>query len=131
MIPTWLQRHLEEAGRWNVDGIGRHLSAGRCARCRQQVLRGLDDDVAGLPVVCDPGPVDELGEFLALAAGRPTYTLSRRGGRWLIDPRDRYRIAARRQDVVLAAHACGSAPLPAAPTRTPQGAVTTPQEPTW
>lgn len=130
MIPTWLRRQLETAGRWNTDGVGRALSGGRCRSCKQPVVRGLDDDVAALAVTCDPRPVDELGEALALMQGRRTFAVASRGGRLLVDPREPLAIAARRPADVLAEHRCGSPPLPAAPQpANPQP--TDQQEPSW
>lgn len=115
MIPPWLQRQLEAKGRWNSDGISRGIHAGRCRTCTAPVVRGLDADVAGLPVTCDPQPVDSLGEAIALVGGRGTYTLALIAGRWQVSHRDQWRIAARRADHVLASHQCDSPPLPPGP----------------
>jgi hypothetical protein len=130
MIPTWLQRQLEEAGRWNTDGVGRGLSAGRCSHCQAQVIRGLDADVAGLPATCDPATVDNLGEALALLAGRWTYTVQHVAGRWQLSHRDQWRIRAGNPATVLASHQCHSPPLPAGqPLHDPTP--TFDQEPAW
>lgn len=115
MIPTWLQRQLEQAGRWNSDGVSRRLSASRCRQCHAQVVRGLDADVAAVTVVADPQPVDQLGEALALMSGRGTWQLLHRDGGWSLSPRDQWRIAAGKPATVLAEHRCGSPPLPAGP----------------
>lgn len=128
MIPAWLQRHLETAGRWNVDGIGRRLSGGRCRRCHATVVRALDDDIAGLPVTCDAQPVNDVGEALALLQGRATYAVVNSLGRWQLDPRDRYRIAARRPDLVVAQHVCDVPALPAADVAAPAVALPSSEE---
>lgn len=131
MIPTWLQRHLEATGRWNSDGVARRVSGGHCLDCRAQVIRGLDSDPAGLPVTCDPQPLDQLGEALALVAGRSTYGLTRTADRWQLDQRSRWRIAGGRRALVLAAHRCGAPPLPAEPPEPTFDALCTcrPEEP--
>lgn len=129
MIPTWLQRQLEAAGRWNTDGIGRALSSGRCRTCLAQVLRGLDGDRCALPRTCDPQPVDQLGEALALIGERATFTLTHSSGRWQIDSRDVYRIRLGKPGAVLAEHRCHAPPLPAAPL--PPDRAPTTGEPTW
>jgi hypothetical protein len=132
VIPTWLQRQLETAGRWNSDGIGRSLTAGCCRSCKQPVVRGLDADVAGIPATCDPEPIDQAGELLALVAGRATYTVRHIGGRWQIGYRDHWRIKAGRPAAVLAEHRCGSPPLPAGPPLTdPRPRAVRTEEPTW
>lgn len=128
MIPTWLRRHLEETGRWNTGGIGRAIRSGTCTRCPEQVIRALDSDVAAIPATCDPQPVDQLGEALALIAGRTTYTLHRHPGGWQLDPRDEWRIRAGRPGSVLAEHRCHAPPLPTAADPEP---VRPTGEPTW
>jgi hypothetical protein len=130
MIPTWLRRHLETAGRWNTDGIGRNLSSGTCRTCRARVVRGLDGDRCALPRTCDPQPVDAVGEALALVGGRATFTLTRATGQWRLDTRDEYRIAGRRLGVVLAEHQCHAPPLPTTPTTDPDPTPIT-GDPTW
>lgn len=71
-----------------------------CQACGRLTLYGLAE---GLPVHADPVPLTALGELLALAAGRQTYTLRRSG---LI-----HRDASRRADPrlstpVVADHSC-------------------------
>lgn len=131
MIPTWLQRHLEQAGRWNSDGVSRTISAGRCHHCHTPVVRGLDADVAGLPITADPQPVDQLGEAIALIAGRGSYDLAHNGGRWQLSHRDQWRIRAGRPATVLAGHQCGSPPLPPGPPINQPARMTFTEEPTW
>lgn len=132
MIPTWLQRHLEQLGLWNSDSFSRRLSAGRCHRCHAQVVRGLDADVAAISVTADPQPIDQLGEALALLAGRSSYSLLRRDSAWSLSPRDEYRIRAGKPATVLAEHRCGSPPLPAGPPLPePIRRPSFTEEPTW
>lgn len=116
VIPAWLQRLLEAK---NPDGITRAVRATYCRGCGAHVMRGLDADVAALPTVVDPTPLDPLGEALALLANRPTYSL-RWVGRYEIDHRLGATIAAHPAGSqpsvdVLAAHACNAASLTAHP----------------
>lgn len=116
MIPTWLQSILEAKGAWNADGVTRAARAGYCHSCGRVVLRGLDADRAALTAVCDPEPLNLLGEFLALSAGRPTYDLQWRS-RYELNPREPVHIrtipaGGSRQATVVAAHRCGQ-PIPA------------------
>lgn len=132
MIPNWLRRQLEAAGRWNVDGVSRRMSAGHCRTCHAQVVRGLDADVAAITVTADPQPIDQLGEALALLSGRGTWSLLQRDGHWSLSPRDQWRIAAQKPATVLAEHRCGSPPLPAgSPLPAPPPHTADLEEPTW
>lgn len=74
------------------------------------MVRGLDDNRCALYVAVDPAPLTAAGEFLALAAGRPTYELTWRGDRYEIDHRDQWRIRGRPPEAVhaVAAHRCQS-----------------------
>lgn len=107
-IPGWLQQHLTDLGRWNADGVSRAVRA-RVCRCGTRTLRALDDDICGLPVTVDPGPLDVLGEMQALISGRATYRLLHIANRWEIDRRTQFDIAAQPAGTVnvLAAHQCG------------------------
>lgn len=110
MIPPWLQAVLEAKGAANPDGISRRARAGHCRGCGRVVLRGLDDDVAAIPVATDPEPLNPLGEFLAIAIGRPTYNLAWRG-QYELDPRDSWSIRERLAGIygkaaVVVAHSC-------------------------
>ncbi len=122
-IPKWLQIHLEAKGLWDQDGVSRAARARRCKGCRRYVLVGLDGDRCALPVAVDPEPLSALGEAAALLTGRTTYRLAFLSSRLELDARDRYQIrgdAAGRtgpQHDVLAAHACGTTPLPEADHR--------------
>lgn len=113
MIEPWLQRLLETKGSWNSDGVSRAARAGYCHTCGQVVVRGLDADRAALSVTCDPGPLNPLGEFLALSVGRRTYDLSWRG-RYELNPREPCHIraapaAVRGKSSVAVEHLCGQA----------------------
>lgn len=119
MIPPWLQAILEAKGAWNGDGIGRAARAGYCRDCGQVVLRGLDADRVALTVTVDPQPLNPLGEFLALATGRLTFSLRWRG-RYEIDRRESCHIQTaparvRGKSSVVVEHRCGD-PMPAAGT---------------
>lgn len=113
MIPTWLQPILDAKGVTNADGVSRAARARHCRRCGRTTLRGLDADRAAIAVTVDPTPINTLGEFLAISAGRITYDLEWRGGRYELSPREPAhiqaapaRLRARRQVVV--SHSCGS-----------------------
>jgi hypothetical protein len=109
MIPTWLLRRLEDAGRLDADGTRRTVRTVTC-RCGAAVLAGLDADRCALAVLVDPAPVDVRGEALAVLAGRSTYDLHGLE----LDRRDVWRLAGPRRAPVLAEHRCGAVPLPAA-----------------
>lgn len=116
MIPTWLQSILEAKGAWNADGVARAARAGYCRSCGAVIVRGLDADRAALTAVCDPEPLNLLGEFLALSAGRPTYDLQWRS-RYELNPREPAHISTTPagtggKSAVVAAHCCGQ-PIPA------------------
>lgn len=125
MIPRWLQTHLETIGAANPDGIGRTARITRCRSCHQPVIAGLDADRAAGPATVDPTPLSTLGEALALATGRTTYTL-RTQPRLQLD--HRYAIAIRHNPAdhltnnrdVVADHTCGADPLPTRPSRLDQ-----------
>lgn len=113
MIPAWLQRLLEAKGTWNGDGVSRAARAGYCRSCGTVVVRGLDADRAALSAVCDPEPINVLGEFLALSAGRRTYDLTWRG-RYELNPREPAHIRAAPaqlfgKSTVVVSHLCGQA----------------------
>lgn len=107
MIPNWLEQHLERTGRLNRDGIARGIRTRRCGTCGQQLVTGLDADVAGLPVKCDPHPIDQLGEALATLTGRQTYDVVGTLGRLVLEPRRPQHIERNRRYPILAAHTCG------------------------
>lgn len=106
MIPAWLQRILDER---NPDGVTRRARATYCRSCGATVIRGLDAETAAASVTVDPNPIGALGEILAIAAGRSTYSLTWRGGRYEIDYRDQFTITGSPPDslYVVAAHRCG------------------------
>lgn len=124
MIPTWLQAHLDSLGLWNTDGISRRARGRHCRTCRAPILTGLDDDRCGLPVTADPAPIDEVGELIALAAGRRTFDLRQRPTLRL-NHRPTWRIGKPRQHDVLAEHRCGEPHLPTTSSRL------TPPPPGW
>lgn len=109
-IPTWLQAHLEKTGAANTDGVRRAIRATTCRDCGAGILTGLDADRAALPVVVDVDPVTELGEVLALAAGRVSYNLRIGNGACELDRRDRHTISAPRRYRVVVSHECGNSP---------------------
>ena len=119
MIPAWLRRQLEAAGRLDSDGVTRGARTQPCPRkCGATVLAGLDADVCALTAFTDPQPISPLGEAAAVLDGRDTYDVWGRFGVEL-DHRDATRIAGPRRWPVVAAHQCGAPPLPADPTVPP------------
>lgn len=111
MIPTWLQSILDAKGISNPDGVSRAARAGYCRSCGAVILRGLDADRAALTAVCDPEPINPLGEFLALSVGRKTYDLTWRG-RYELNPREPCHIEAAPASLlgkssVVVSHLCG------------------------
>lgn len=114
-ITPWLRQHLINTGSWNKDGIGRHAHL-KVHPCGAVVAVGLDADRCAIAVTCDTTPLSPVGEALAVIAGRPTYSLTRTGRRIQLNHRSQFHIAGspagtRDYDVV-AAHVCGSPPLP-------------------
>lgn len=136
MTATWarLRDHLIATGAMTPNGTTRRAQPRRCRTCNAHVIIGLDANVCALAVLADPTPLDQLGEVLAIATARPTYTLEHDGARLVLNYRDPGRIRHRpaggglRYDVV-PAHVCGR-PLPAierttgalAPAQLPEGA---------
>lgn len=104
------------ATRTGVDprGIGRHAQLGACRRCSAPVLRGLDADMCAFTAEADPTPLTAVGEVLALAASRPTYTLHGRPP--VLTVRSRHHISRypANKNTVLPEHQCHA---PALPTR--------------
>lgn len=105
--------------RWLTTQPTRAVRANICHRCHAEILEGLDDDRAALVARVDPQPVDNLGEYLAIAAGRSTYSLRRvTPRRYELDHRDQWRIRGH-QWPVHAQHICAAAPLPSPPPKPP------------
>jgi hypothetical protein len=75
-LEPWLQRRLEAMGLMDPDtGATRRARSRLCEQCRRPIMRGIDADWGGRSVDCDPTPVSQLGETLALIDGRRTYEL--------------------------------------------------------
>jgi hypothetical protein len=96
----------------------RNVTTRTCRDCGAKVLHGDDADVCGIPTTVDPRPVDNLGEFLAVASGRRTYDLrptktAGSHGRQLAE-RNATAIRQPRRLPVVAEHRCDQ-PLPADP----------------
>lgn len=116
-LPEWLIASLSERGLHDADGVRRHARMTHCDECHRPVLAGLDDDVAAMPVQCEPHEIDLHGETLALLLGLRTYTLTRRirskGLGWNLDLRDRWAITKGQRTALLAQHRCDVAMPPA------------------
>lgn len=117
MIPAWL-RHAR------AGDIHRAVALRLCPRCRAPILTGLDADRAALTARCDPTPLTQFGEAIALITGRTTYDLMPDGDRKTLNPRNEDHIKRPRKYPVIAAHQCGASSLtpfaePAPPKRNP------------
>ena len=123
-LPEWLIESLAARGLHDADGVRRSARLTRCDECHRPVLAGLDDDVAAMPVKCEPHEIDVQGETLALLLGLRTYTLTRRvrakGLGWNLDLRDRWAIAGGQRTALLAQHRCDVAMPPAKKLFLPQ-----------
>jgi hypothetical protein len=127
MIPAWLRRHLDDTG-VTVNGIARRAALHPCPKCGRGVLRGLTAEPCSHVATVDVTPLSNLGEALALTAGRRTYDLAYRTARLELDQRDDFHIEGsppetpdwwRSKGDVLAEHRCNADPLPAIGSRIP------------
>lgn len=117
MVPDWLKAHLTQLGRWDSDGVSRRARL-RVHTCGEPIVVGLDSERGGLAVAAQPDALDEVGELLAVVAGRGTYAL--RGleiARPELDRRVSFHITgspagSARAPYVVGEHRCGD-PLPA------------------
>jgi hypothetical protein len=125
MIPAWLRRHLHETGAM-VDGVTRKARIHACPKCGRAVLKGLTEEPCSILATCDPTPLSNLGEAMAVLDDRMTFDLAYRGGRLELDDRDDFHIKGsppespdswRAHSDVLAAHRCGTPPLPSIESR--------------
>lgn len=100
MTASWLQARRAE---W-----ARAANLKPCPLCRATVLAGLDADHAAMPVRCDPTPLTEMGEAVALLQGRVTYDLlPTKTGRELHE-RTPHFISKPRRYPVFATHKCNN-----------------------
>lgn len=63
---------------WLAEKIAagrREAKPNTCTTCGKPVLAGPDDDIAALPAIVDPTPVDAATELRALMAGLASYNL--------------------------------------------------------
>lgn len=135
-----VRQHLLDTGAITLEPIPatRHTRATNCRDCSQPILRGLDADICAIATNVDPTPLNPLGEAIARATGRRTYTLRWMGNHYQLGPRDPETIRAHpagdqanRYDV-LAIHECGSPALPTAPSALPvRATVDTTAEPPY
>lgn len=98
-IPAWLQRTQGDAYR--------SVRLRLCPHCRAPILAGLDADICALSVRVDMTPINEMGEAIALLAGRRTYDLTGDGSGKRLYLREEEHIKNGRRSVVLPAHRCG------------------------
>jgi hypothetical protein len=138
MLPERLIAHLIATGRHNPDGVHRGARLTHCADCGRPILSGLDGDIAGWAVKCDPHEIDTRGELVALALNLRTFMLTRAtnsSGKsiWNLDPRTQWSIAAGQRTAIVAQHRCGIAVPTAAVSHLPiwvtRAATTTTDQP--
>jgi hypothetical protein len=124
-IPEWLRRQLAETG-VITQGFTRRARPATCRMCRQPVVKGWTEEPCAVLASCDPAPLSNVGEAVALLQGRMTFDLARRGGRYELDLRESDHIHGspperpdqwRRAGDVLAQHRCPTDP-PAYPLPT-------------
>lgn len=107
MTPDQLQSYLETRGLADTDGVHRKARFRRCPLCNAVVLRGLDADVAGLPVTCDVVDLDVLAEAaVILSTAERTYTVYEIADTIHLNPRhvEELRAAEQTRPVVKAHH---------------------------
>jgi hypothetical protein len=126
-MPRWLRQQLTEAGVITA-GYTRAARAAKCEKCVARVIKGWTDEPCAILATCDPAPLSNLGEVVAILQGRATYDLAYRGGRLELDDRDDFHIKGsppetpnwwREQADVLAEHRCNTDPLPSIESRIP------------
>lgn len=100
MTPAWLQR-IRAGEAWRAAALR------LCTRCRKPIIVGLDADVCALTAKCDPTPLTQFGEAVALTQGRITYDLMSGNRRKELEPRNAEMIRRPRRHPVLAEHRCG------------------------
>ncbi|GGS88348.1 hypothetical protein ACFFV7_51060 [Nonomuraea spiralis] len=100
MTAAWLQARRAE---W-----ARAANLKPCPSCKATVLAGLDADHTAMPVRCDPTPLTEMGEAVALLQDRTTYDLlPTKTGRELHE-RTPHFISKPRRYQVFATHKCNN-----------------------
>lgn len=94
-LASWAKARLVAGGVMDRQtGATRTARARYCERCRAHIFRGLDADWGSLSRDIDPHPLTRLGEVAVLLAGRRTFTLRFLYSQFVIDPRNRFVIAA-------------------------------------
>lgn len=101
MTAAWILQKQNDAARC--------ASIRLCRRCHAPILQGLDADNAAMTARCDPTPLTEMGEAVALLQGRTTYDLvTVKAGREL-HPRTTHFIQKKeRRYLIVATHICGN-----------------------
>lgn len=107
-LPNHVKQHLIQTGTLTTDGLGRKAQLRTCSTCRALVIVGLDTNRCAIRAVADPTALDQVGELLALLAGRHTYEL---WGREL-EHRNQFTIRAGIRKPVISEHQCGNSQTP-------------------
>ncbi len=79
-----------------------------CPTCRATVLAGLDADTAAIPTRCDPTPLTEMGEAVALLQDRTTYDLIKTKTGKELHRRNPHHITQPRRFPIFATHKCNN-----------------------
>lgn len=103
---------LVKAGVVRADGVSRRVTWSRCPGCGDAILRALDGDIVAVAVSLDVGPVDNLGEAIAVGAGLRTFDMVRllhkKENSYCVEPRRAYHIMRdNRRYPVYVEHRCG------------------------
>lgn len=117
-LPAWVADKI--ATTTGLDPrLGRRPRATICRRCQAPVLHGLDGERCALQVDADPTLLTNIGELLALLAGRATFDLDSHPPQ--LTHRHRWRIRGHPADTntVIPEHTCGAAALPNRPPEPP------------
>lgn len=87
----------------------RKATRGRCPSCRALVLRGLDADLAAMPAIVDPTPLDLRAWEACRLTGRALYVLKNDGDRWVLNDLDPYAFpgSKRKGTLIVPEHVCG------------------------
>lgn len=116
-LPEWVIETVAARTGIDVREASRKARATVCPTCSAHVIVGLDADMCAFTARADPTPLSRIGEVLALAAHRATYTYTGKPPR--LDSRDKYAItrASAAEVIVLPEHVCGAPALPTRPVQ--------------
>lgn len=108
-MDPWLRALLE-----TKTGGFRAAKWGRCPRCQELTLTGIDGDVAAATVTVDPTPITTQQEHACLTIRRGTYNLTKRGRSYDIHDRDSDHlygpipVPPKPLEIIVPEHRCGA-----------------------